>query len=128
MPIPDGMRYINKVALNRVTRPPSRWLPGLGVLVHRGRRSGKQYQTPVNVFPRPCGRYIVALTYGPDTDWLKNVLAAGGCELLTTGRHIELTAPRLFHDEGRHEIRVVERLILGLLRVYDFLELRVVPP
>jgi hypothetical protein len=54
-------------------------------------------------------------------------MAAGGCELLTRGTHIELTAPQLFHDEARREIRVVERAILGLLHVYDFLELRAVP-
>jgi deazaflavin-dependent oxidoreductase (nitroreductase family) len=127
MPIPRGMRQVNKVALNRVTRSLFPWLPGLGVVVHRGRSSGKAYRTPVNVFPRPRGRFIVALTYGPDTDWVKNVLAAGGCELLTGGRQIELTAPRLFRDETRSEIRVVERSVLGLLRVDDFLELHVVP-
>jgi deazaflavin-dependent oxidoreductase (nitroreductase family) len=128
MPIPDQMRQFNKVALNKVTKPLFPWLPGLGVVVHRGRRSGKLYRTPVNVFPRPGGRYVVALTYGPDTDWLKNVLAAGGCELLTGGKQIELTAPRLFHDETRQEIRVLERLVLGLLGVYDFLELRALVP
>jgi deazaflavin-dependent oxidoreductase (nitroreductase family) len=128
MPIPDGMRRVNKVALNRVTMTLCRWLPGMGVVVHRGRRSGKAYRTPVNVFPRPGGRYIVALTYGPDTDWLKNVLAAGGCELLSVGRRLELSAPRVIQDESRHEIRVVERFVLGLLDVNDFLELQVVGP
>jgi deazaflavin-dependent oxidoreductase (nitroreductase family) len=121
------MRQVNKVALNKVTGLLAPWLPGLGVVVHLGRKSGKTYRTPVNVFPRPGGRYVVALTYGPDTDWVKNVMAAGGCELLTRGTHIELTAPQLFHDEARREIRVVERAILGLLHVYDFLELRAVP-
>lgn len=125
MPIPDRMRQVNKVALNKLTKPLARWLPGLGVVVHRGRRSGKAFQTPVNVFPRPGGRYVLALTYGADTDWVKNVLATGGCELLTRGKRIKLTAPRLFHDETRQEIRVLERLILGRLHVYDFLELRV---
>jgi deazaflavin-dependent oxidoreductase (nitroreductase family) len=120
------MRQVNKVALNKVTRQLAPWLPGLGVVVHHGRQSGKQYRTPVNVFPRPGGCYVLALTYGPDTDWVKNVVAARGCELLTRGTHLELTAPRLFHDEARNEIRVVERTILGLLHVYDFLELRVV--
>ena len=124
MPLPDAMRHVNKVALNRVTRPLFRRLPGMGVLVHHGRQSGKRYQTPVNVFPRPGGHYVVALTYGPDTDWLKNVLAAGGCELLTGGRQIQLSSPRLFHDEKRREIRVVERWALGLLGVDNFLELR----
>jgi len=81
-----------KVALNRVTGPLFRGLPGMGVLVHHGRKSGERSQTPVNVFPRPGDRHVVALTYGPDTDWLKNVLAAGGCELLTGGRQIELTS------------------------------------
>jgi deazaflavin-dependent oxidoreductase (nitroreductase family) len=127
MPIPDGMRRVNKVALNKVTGVVAPWLPGLGVVVHRGRKSGKQYRTPVNVFPRPGERYVLALTYGPDTDWVKNVLAAGGCELLTRGEHIELSSPQLFHDEARSEIRVAERAILGLLHVYDFLELREVP-
>jgi deazaflavin-dependent oxidoreductase (nitroreductase family) len=127
MPLPDALRQVNKVALNKVTRQLAPWLPGLGVVVHRGRTSGKQYRTPVNVFPRPGDRYVLALTYGPDTDWVKNVIAAGGCELLTRGTHIELTAPLLVHDETRHQIRRVERMILGLLHVYDFLELRAVP-
>jgi len=127
MPIPDVMRKVNKVALNKVTRQLAPWVPGLGVVVHRGRTSGRQYRTPVNVFPRPDDRYVLALTYGPGTDWVKNVIAAEGCELLTRSTHIELTAPRLFHDETRHEIRLVERTILGLLHVNDFLELRVVP-
>ena len=127
MPIPHAMRRVNKVVLNKVTRQLAPWLPGLGVVVHRGRATAKAYRTPVNVFPRPGGRYVLALTYGADTDWVKNVIAAGGCELLTRGKHIELTAPRLFHDETRHEIRMVERSILGLLHVYDFLELRAVP-
>lgn len=127
MPIPDGMRHVNKIALNKVTRPLFRWLPGMGVLIHRGRRSGNTYRTPVNVFPRPGGRYVVALTYGPDTDWLRNILASGGCELLTVGKHLELTSPRLFHDETRAEIRMVERAVLGLLDVNDFLELQITP-
>jgi hypothetical protein len=42
------------------------------------------------VFPAQDG-YVFALTYGPDTDWVKNVLAAGGCELRTRGRAIRLT-------------------------------------
>jgi deazaflavin-dependent oxidoreductase (nitroreductase family) len=121
------MRQVNKVGLNKVTRHVAPWLPGFGVVVHRGRRSANTYRTPVNVFPRPGGRFVIALTYGPDTDWVKNVLAAGGCELLTGGKHVRLTMPRLFHDETRSEIRVLERAILGTLHVYEFLELRVAP-
>lgn len=102
-------------------------MPGLGVVVHHGRRSGRRYQTPVNVFTAGNG-YVFALTYGPDTDWVKNVLAAGGCELRTRGQTIQLGSPRLFHDERRAGIRPVERQVLRILDVADFLSLRPVGP
>jgi deazaflavin-dependent oxidoreductase (nitroreductase family) len=127
MPIPHAMRRVNKVALNKVTTAVAPWFPGLGVVVHHGRVSGKRYFTPVSVFPRPGDRYVLALTYGTDTDWVKNVVAAGGCVLLTGGTHIKLDGPRLFHDEARLEIRELERTFLGLLHVYDFLELHARP-
>ena len=84
MAIPRTVGRWNKVGLNRVTRRIAPWLPGFGVVVHRGRRSGRIYRTPVNVFPTGHG-YRFALTYGADTDWVKNVLAAGGCQLEPPG-------------------------------------------
>ena len=126
MPIPRMVRRWNKAGLNKVTRRVAPWMPGLGVVVHRGRRSGSVYQTPVNVFAAPGG-YVLALTYGPDTDWVKNVLAAGGCELCTRGRATRLTSPRLYHDESRRGIRPVERQVLRLIGVADFLSLQTVP-
>jgi deazaflavin-dependent oxidoreductase (nitroreductase family) len=126
MPIPRVVGRWNKIGLNRVTRHVAPWLPGLGVVVHRGRRSGKEYQTPVNVFATEDG-YVLALTYGPDPDWVKNVLAAGGCDLLTGGRVVRLTAPRLFHDETRRDIRPLERQVLRVIGVADFLSLKTAP-
>jgi deazaflavin-dependent oxidoreductase (nitroreductase family) len=126
MPIPRAIGRWNKVGLNRVTRRFAPWLPGFGVVVHRGRRSGRPYRTPVNVFPTADG-YLFALTYGPDTDWVKNVLAAGGCQLVTRGRTVRLVAPHLYRDERRRGIRPVERQILRLLGVADFLALKAAP-
>lgn len=123
MPIPYAVARLNRVGLNRVTRRIAPWLPGFGVVTHRGRRSGRQYRTPVNVFGRPDG-YVVALTYGPDADWVKNVLAAGGCELTTRGRTVRLTEPRLYHDESRRGMpAVLVRQVLSLAHVADFLAL-----
>ena len=51
MAIPRTVARWNKVGLNRVTRRIAPWMPGFGVVVHRGRRSGRRYRTPVNVFP-----------------------------------------------------------------------------
>jgi len=126
MPIPRIVGQWNKVGLNRVTRRIAPWMPGLGVVVHRGRRTGRAYQTPVNVFGAEDG-CVLALTYGPDTDWVKNVLAAGGCELRTRGRVISLASPRLFHDEARRGIRPLERQVLRVIGVADFLSLKVAP-
>lgn len=126
MPIPRAVRRWNKAVLNRVTKRVAPWAPGFGVIVHRGRRSGRCYLTPVNVFAATDG-YLIALTYGADTDWVKNVLAAGECELQTRGRTIRLAEPRVFRDENRRGIRPVERQILRILGVADFLSLKTTP-
>jgi deazaflavin-dependent oxidoreductase (nitroreductase family) len=123
MPIPRIVRQWNKAGLNRVTTHIAPWAPGMGVVIHRGRRTGRLYQTPVTVFPAGDG-YVFALTYGPDTDWVKNVLAAGGCELRTRGHATRLTAPRLYHDQSRRGIRPVERQVLRLIGAADFLRLQ----
>ena len=126
MPIPRAVGRWNKAGLNRITRHIAPWMPGFGVVIHSGRRSGRCYRTPVNVFPAADG-YVFALTYGPDTDWVKNVLAAGGCELQTRGRTIRLTSPRIYRDEDRRGIRPVEREVLRALNVADFLSAKPAP-
>jgi deazaflavin-dependent oxidoreductase (nitroreductase family) len=123
MPIPRRVARWNKVGLNRITRHVAPWMPGFGLVVHRGRRSGREYQTPVNVFPADGG-FVIALTYGADTDWVKNVQAAGGCELRTRGRVLRVGSPRVYHDETRRGIRPLEREVLRLLGVADFLSVK----
>jgi deazaflavin-dependent oxidoreductase (nitroreductase family) len=113
---------MNRGGLNRVTRRIAPWAPGFGVVVHKGRRSGRTYETPVNVFPTASGVRI-ALTYGADSDWVRNVIAAGGCELRTRGRTLTLTAPKVVRDPARSGTRAFERRVLDALRVEDFLDL-----
>ncbi len=57
MPIPRRVAQLNRVGLNRLTRRLAPWLPGFGVVVHRGRRSGREYHTPVNVSPQRRGTH-----------------------------------------------------------------------
>jgi deazaflavin-dependent oxidoreductase (nitroreductase family) len=123
MPIPRAVARANRVGLNRLTRHVAPWLPGFGVVVHRGRRSGREYETPVNVFRAPDG-YVVALTYGKDSDWVRNVLAAGRAELRTHGRRVPVTAPRLYHDETQRAASDIARPVLHFLGVNDFLALK----
>lgn len=122
MPLPKRLARFNRVVTNRVTYPIARTVPGFGVVLHTGRRSGRTYRTPVNAFRTPAG-YVIALTYGADSDWLKNVLAAGGCELLTRGRSVPLAEPRLVHTERPAPVPAVVRVVLRLIDVEDYLEL-----
>lgn len=125
MAIPKRVARWNKVGVNRVVQHVAPWAPGLALVVHRGRRSGRTYRTPVNVFGTEDG-FIMALTYGPDTDWVRNVQAAGGCELRTRGRVVRVGEPRVYHDETRRGIRPVERQVLRLIGVADFLSVKTV--
>ena len=120
MPFPRTMARLNKRGLNRLVRHTAPVTPGMGVVIHRGRRSGREYQTPVNVF-RTADGFMFALPYGPGSDWVQNVLAAGGGELRTRRRSYQLTAPRLVHDESRPGFRPFERQVLRLIGVADFL-------
>ena len=122
MPLPRSIARFNRHVTNRLLSPLARYLPGFGVVVHRGRKSGRLYRTPVNVFGRPGG-VVVALTYGPDSDWVRNVVAAGGCRLQTRGRTLRLSRPRLIHDETRRLVPAPLRPVGGLGHVSDFLEL-----
>jgi deazaflavin-dependent oxidoreductase (nitroreductase family) len=122
MPIPKIVGRLNRVVTNRVTGLFAGRVPGFGLIVHQGRRSGRQYRTPVNVFRVPRG-YLVALTYGPDSDWVKNVLAAKGCILEVRGHRVRLVDARIVHDESRREVPPIVRVILGILAVTDFLHL-----
>jgi deazaflavin-dependent oxidoreductase (nitroreductase family) len=113
---------INRAATNRVLGPLARVLPGFGVLIHRGRRSGRQYRTPVNAF-RTADGYVVALTYGVG-DWARNVLAAGGCDLETRRHVVRLVEPRLVRDPSRGAVPAPIRPILAALGVTEFVHLR----
>ena len=117
--------HINRRFTNPVLRPLAARLPGFGVVVHTGRKSGREYRTPVNVFHDPDG-YVIALTYGRESDWVKNVLVGGGCDLVTRGRRKHLTEPVLFRDEGRRPVPRLVRPMLRLLGVADFIRIRLV--
>ena len=125
MPAPRWVARANRYGLNPIVRRLAPHLPGFGVVVHHGRKSGREYRTPVNVFRR-TGGFVVALTYGRESEWVRNVLASGGCTLVTRGRSCHLTDPRLVHDEERRAVPAPVRFILGVMKVNDFLDLTLV--
>ena len=112
--------------LNPLMRPFAARLPGFAIIGYVGRRSGRPYRTPINVFHRD-GDYVFALTYGPDTQWVRNVLAAGTAELEEHGRTVTLRDPRRITDPTASLMPLVVRLFLRLMRVTEFLRMSPAP-
>jgi len=117
---PRWAAAFNLVVTNRILGPLAVWLPGFGVLTHTGRKSGRHFRTPIKVFPTPGG-FLIALTYGPNSQWVQNVLAAGGAELETRRTHYHLSNPVVVHDPTRRNFPLHIRVALRILGATDFL-------
>jgi deazaflavin-dependent oxidoreductase (nitroreductase family) len=110
-----------KHTLNRVTTRAarSRWGP-FSLVRHVGRRSGRSYETPVILAEVPQG-FVAELTYGPDVDWYKNVVAAGGCTVVRHGREYAVHAVLPYPPEqGRAAYPPPARAVLRLLDRREF--------
>ncbi len=91
-----------------------RWNPLFGRVLHRGRRTGRPYEAPVAVRRSNAG-FVVALAFGPQVDWHRNLLAAGGGAIRWRGRDYPVSAPRAIDAQGaRATFNPVQRLFLRL--------------
>ena len=124
----NGVGIVLKHTLNPLTRRVARSSRGpFSIVRHVGRRSGKQYETPIIVGIIDDG-FVIELTYGPDVDWYKNVLAAGGCTLIWHGKDyvIDKLEP-LDAETGRSAFPLPARLILRVLRRQHFVKMTAQP-
>ena len=93
-PLLNAVRISNKYLLN----PLMKRLAGrrhwyAAAVRHTGRRSGKQYVTPVVADRVPDG-FVIPLPYGTRVDWLQNVLAAGRAAVWAEGQSYDVVQPR----------------------------------
>jgi deazaflavin-dependent oxidoreductase (nitroreductase family) len=92
-PVLNAVRRINRSVTNpRVMRTAGTAGETTSVIQHVGRKSGRAYQTPVDVVPTKNG-FLVALPYGTRADWLRNVLAAGSATVTSNGERIDVDRP-----------------------------------
>ena len=90
MPLPRWLASFNKHTFNKLevrrgARP---------VLIHRGRTSGQTYRTPLDAHAVDGG-YVFIMNYGRESDWVKNIIAAGTATLRIGDTDIPLDEPRL---------------------------------
>ncbi|RZK93707.1 MAG: nitroreductase family deazaflavin-dependent oxidoreductase [Rhodococcus sp. (in: high G+C Gram-positive bacteria)] len=121
MALPRSIARFNRVVTNQVSRHVATILPGFAMVEHRGRKSGKAYRTPVNVFVVD-GRYRFALTYGAQSDWVRNVVAAGGCTIETRRRTVTLTDPTIATDSTHAWAPMGVRTVLRAIGADQYLE------
>jgi deazaflavin-dependent oxidoreductase (nitroreductase family) len=120
----SAIRAFNKRFTNRlvrrfagVSRTP------FALIRHVGRRSGKPYETPIIVMPQGK-RFVIALTYGPDVDWYRNVQAAGKATLLWHNQEYALRAPQPIDVRtGLSAFPPPFRQILGVLGTRQFVQM-----
>ena len=79
--------------MNPAVRRVARFLPTFAVLNHRGRKSGRSYETVVNAYRK--GNVLAILLGHGKADWVKNVLAAGEADLRLLGRNLHIVNPRI---------------------------------
>lgn len=98
---------------------------------HVGRRSGRTYVTPATAHLH--GNVIlIALTFGNQSDWARNVRAAGGCTIRFNGRTYRATNPRFLTREEagpllKASFSPIQRAGTRLLGVRQFMRLDAVP-
>jgi deazaflavin-dependent oxidoreductase (nitroreductase family) len=119
---PAATKAFNRIAI-RISG--HRWLPLWAVLRHRGRSSGKQYAIPVAVIATEA-TFLIGMPWGRESDWVRNVRAAGGCTIRWRGLEFDCTEPT-FVDKAvaRAAASGFPRIVLNRLDFpAGFLELR----
>jgi deazaflavin-dependent oxidoreductase (nitroreductase family) len=93
MKFPPVVERLQIKYVNPLIRPLARYLPTFAIVKHRGRTSGKEYETVVNAF-RKGNVLAIALAHGK-TNWVKNVLAAGEADVHLFRGDVHITNPRV---------------------------------
>jgi hypothetical protein len=114
--------FTNKLQVRMAGRPGAY----AALIRHRGRTSGKAYETPIVPFVTEGG-FLVSLPYGTKTDWVQNVLASGSAELVTDGRTCTVDRPEVLAvDEVNDEFPAKEQRTHRRFRVTECLRLQLV--
>ena len=113
--------WVLKNTLNRLTLRAARGRGGPFALVrHVGRKSGTVFETPL-ILARVPGGFVAELTYGPDVNWYRNIVAAGHCEVVWHRGEYEIDRIEPYPaDAGIRAFGFPAAFVLKLLRRHEF--------
>jgi deazaflavin-dependent oxidoreductase (nitroreductase family) len=105
----------------------SRWFPLWAILHHTGRTSGTQYATPIVALPTPHG-FVIPVPFGDATQWVRNLLAAGGGSLRVGGHTRRFEEPRIVEgDAGDRYLPLPFRFMARRLGIRRFVLVKRLP-
>ena len=124
-PVTDKTRSLNKRFGNKaMMKLAGRRYFFAGVIRHTGRRSGREYATPIWAVPTAEG-VVISLPFGEGADWLKNLLAAGRATIETRGETWTVAEPEVVDRETVWQsLPRRARLLFGLAGIDRYVVLR----
>jgi deazaflavin-dependent oxidoreductase (nitroreductase family) len=119
-----GIRTFVKHFVNPMLHNVARLSFGpFALLRHVGRRSGKQYEIPIMVWPVDSG-FVIELSYGRKVDWLRNLQATGRGSLRWHQREFTLLKPEFIDTEdGWRALAWWTKPILRLSGEHEFVKI-----
>jgi deazaflavin-dependent oxidoreductase (nitroreductase family) len=105
-----------------------RHMPVLGVVHHRGRKTGRSYATPLGVRPAAGGGFVMPLTFSRASHWYQNIQAAGWCVVTYQGADHIVAGPVIVDRAAAGPAYPrYERLALRLIGINEFVSLTEAP-
>ena len=102
----------------------TRWFRLWAVLHHTGRRSGRAYATPVVARPVADG-FVIPMPFGDETQWARNLLAAGQGVLHWNGAEHPVVEPRVIEwEEAGPAFNRLQGAIIGRIGSRRFVRVR----
>ena len=101
MVYPPAFERLQIKYMNPMVKRISRFMPGVATVKHRGRKSGRPYETVVTPFHK--GKVLAVVLGHGKTDWVKNVLAAGEADVVFGKRKVHIVNPRIVPAGGDAE-------------------------
>lgn len=126
MHLPRALARFNRHVTNPIQRRWAGRIPAHAIIEHTGRKSGRTYRTPVMAFQQTDGGFAFLVGYGPQSDWVRNVLAAGDATVQHRGRYYVVFEPRLVpKPAGRAYLPAPMRLLARLAGEGDVLLVKI---
>lgn len=117
-------RFLNPLTLLFAGR---RWMPVVGVLLHRGQRTGRIYSTPLGMRPLDDG-FVMPLTFSESAMWYRNVKAAGWSVVRYRGQEHVLVDPEVIgYATAAPAFPRYELLQFRLVGITEYLRMRKAP-